>query len=335
MALSDSTQPASISRVRPLGNADSTPLCDYSLTLVERHWRWLLVGILLVQLLGFNGQWRVERDSALYLSTGRSLAEGRGYTYRGQPNHLIFPGLPYTIDAVFRMVQDQRRVAFPLLVVMLLMGWATLGLTYRLFYLYAGHSTAIVMTLGVGLTRLFYRYCFEILSDLPFLLGVMAFLAGYEAIVHRPHREEGSPYRPRWYDYALLVAGLTLAISMRIVVWVVLGAIVVSVVMRVIGRRAGKREIGVAVGGIVALGAFYVVFRAHGAHNGKLVDDYEGTLVSMLKHRNTLFHHLGENLRDLFPRGAMVKALFGCALWPPVNAVIGGLVVVIDRKSVV
>src|SRR5690348_6841373 len=107
MEISHSPRHASVTPVRPLVNADSIPVCHRSLTLLERYWVWLLAAIVIVQLLGFNGQWRVERDSALYLTTGRSLAEGHGYTYRGQPNHLIFPGLPYTIDALFRIFHTQ------------------------------------------------------------------------------------------------------------------------------------------------------------------------------------------------------------------------------------
>ncbi len=106
---------------------------------------------------------------------------GLGYSYRGIAHHLAYPGLPLLFAGIFRLLHTQSVV--PLLIVMLLMGWAALGLTYRLFLLHSDRPTAAMVTLGLGMTRLFYRYSYELLSDMPFLVAVMAVLVGLESIV--------------------------------------------------------------------------------------------------------------------------------------------------------
>ena len=120
-----------------------------------------------------------------------------------------------------------------------ILGLATLALTYRLFLLHTGRPTAVIITFGLGLTRLFYRYCFELLSDLPFLMGVMAFLAGYEAVFSRSHQSR----RPRWYDWALLLGGLLIAIAMRPAMWGLLMTVAVTLIWSLLRGFAGQRQV--------------------------------------------------------------------------------------------
>src|SRR5580658_10031941 len=101
-------------------------LADKLLTFADRHRHALFLLVVLLFLAGFNGQWRVERDSALYLTVARNLSTGHGYTYRAIPNNLIYPGLPSIFAGVFILCHTQSLV--PLLVLMLLMGFAALGL---------------------------------------------------------------------------------------------------------------------------------------------------------------------------------------------------------------
>src|ERR1700687_1617518 len=51
-------------------------LSDRILLTADRHRRNLFVLLFAVYLLGFSGQWRLEPDSALYLTIGRNLATG-------------------------------------------------------------------------------------------------------------------------------------------------------------------------------------------------------------------------------------------------------------------
>ena len=66
----------------------------------------------------------------------------------------------------------------------------------------------MLLTFGVGISRLFYRYCFELLSDMPFLFGVMAFLVGFEAVFYRSDPvHPDRPAKVAWYDWCCLLAG--------------------------------------------------------------------------------------------------------------------------------
>ena len=155
--------------------------------------------------------------------TGAHTAAGRGYTYHGASHHLAYPGLPWLFAGTFKIFGADSLL--PAHLILLLCGLATLALTYRLFYLHAGRPTAVLMTVALGISRTFYRYNFELLSDVPFLMGVMAFLAGYEAVFFRRYDRdvrEGLPSargKPRPYDWALLVGGLLVAMVMRPTMW--------------------------------------------------------------------------------------------------------------------
>jgi hypothetical protein len=240
--------------------------------------------------------------------------------------------LPYLLDLTFRTFHTES--LFPAEVVMLLLGWLTLGLTYRLFLLYAGRPTAVVMMVGLGMTRLFYKYCFEILTDLPFLLGVMAFLAGYEAIFYRrpvnglaPESEsEIGPSRAHWYDWVLLVCGLAVAISMRPVMWALLAAVVLALGWRAVRGKISALHIAVTLGVIAAVGLFYIV---DWGRRGPGVDDYEITIVHRLQDFHATAAQIPHNFHELFPDAALVKAVFGCRLWPLLNVTLGVLLFVL------
>src|SRR5688572_28825078 len=81
--------------------AEPKRACDRVLAWVDQHRYKLYAALVVFYLLGFNGQWRPEPDSALYLTIGRNLALGAGYTYHGAPHRLVFPGLPWLFAALF------------------------------------------------------------------------------------------------------------------------------------------------------------------------------------------------------------------------------------------
>ncbi|MDB5293212.1 MAG: hypothetical protein JWL69_4453 [Phycisphaerales bacterium] len=313
----------------PRAALESERLSDRVLTFADRNRYWLFASIILLYVLGFNGQWRVERDSALYLSIGRNLAEGQGYTYHDHPHHLAFPGLPVFFAFTFKAFHTDSLV--PALVLMLLMGWAVLALNYRLFLLHAGRPTAVLMTTGLGFTRLFYRYCFELMSDLPFLLGVMAFFVGFEALLERRSPDdvagaETSNRRARWFDWGLLVGGLVIAVAMRPTMWVLLVAIFLALMWRAVRGQMTMRQIAIGLAVISAATALSLMVLKRGG--SQAADDYSDYIRrEKIEHfGQTLHDAIHDNVPELFPRATFAKALFGCPIGP-LNIPAGVLVV--------
>jgi hypothetical protein len=282
------------------------------LQFADAHRWWLLASLVPILLLSFNGQWRIEPDSALYIAIGRNLATGQGYTYHGMPHHLAFPGLPLLLAGLFKIFGTKTLV--PALVVMPMIGVGVLLLTYRLFLLHADRPTAVMVTFGLGITRLFYRYCFEALTDLPFLLGVMAFLVGYEAIF-APRRAE-SAVRGRWYDWMLLVGGLGVAVVMRPAMWALLVAVIGAVAWSIVRGGARWKDIGICFGIVAAAGVIFYIFdpREHGISN--LMGGYEEDFFhEKLTHLGALARHVVENIVQVFSYSA-AQTMFGTPLAP-------------------
>jgi hypothetical protein len=318
----------SLGYARPPGFDESTAAWSGWLLLwADRYRKWVMLAILAIYLAGFNAQWRLEPDSALYLSIGQNLANGHGYTFQGRPNRLAYPGLPVLFAGIFKSTSTfgHGRSLVPELVIMLLMGMATLGLTYRLFLLSSGRPTAVIITTGVAMSRVFYRYNFELLSDLPFLLGVMSFLVGYEAIFHRRGVDPGGTAavtrrRVHWFDGLLLVAGLAVAIAMRPAMWALVFAVIAASVWSLL--RAGKRSLRwgqllICLAVIGAVAVFYIRDPRHAAqHPGQPAGPVYAEEDEMLNLR-------GDKLLAMVRRGqghvpmlvdAVTKAAFGMQL---------------------
>jgi hypothetical protein len=249
--------------------------CDRVLAFVDRHRCKLFLALAAFYLLGLSGQWRPEPDSALYLTIGRNLAVGEGYTYHGQSHRLVFPGLPLVFAGLFKLFGTDSLVPHHL--VMLAMGGASLALTYRLFLLHAGRPMAALVTLLVGVSQTFYRYNFELLTDLPFMFGVMAFLAGYEGVVHRHCADDPTPTpyprgKPHPLDWALLLLGLCFAIVTRPTMLALLVAVAGAAAWPILRGRFRWGSIAIFVVVAAAAVAFYV-FDPRGTGGG--AGDYE------------------------------------------------------------
>jgi hypothetical protein len=304
----------------PLPLAEPQRLSDKVLAIVDQYRDVLFLALFGMYLLGFNGQWRVERDSALYLTLARNWSQGLGYTYRGIPENLAYPGLPVMFAGVFKLLHTQSVV--PLLALMMLLGWAALGLTYRLFLLHSGRPTAVMVTLGLGMTRLFYRYSFELLSDMPFLVAVLAFLVGFESILFARRRDPN--HVPRWFDWVFLIGGLGVAMSMRPVMLLLLGAIVVGVMWSAFaGELPRIWAFIIAAIIVVATILFYSKLDIRHHHGVASVGGYEDYLldVKFAKPMTLLRQVFRENIPGLF-ESAAVKALFGAPLFVGMNTLL-------------
>ena len=161
--------PSSLSRPRPRQGAAATRgLLDWI--------SW--VGLALYGVCGLafwvRSDWRPEWDSAIYLLLGRSLAEGAGYRYLGQPFFLRPPGLPWLLS----VFAQEGRYDYELLNRWLLVA-AVAALASALLLLRARHSrpvAALVVAL-VGTSSLFLRQLNWVVADLPFVALLLASFA--------------------------------------------------------------------------------------------------------------------------------------------------------------
>jgi hypothetical protein len=307
------------------GAGDGDPRAyERVLAFVDRN-RYRLYGALAVfYLLAFSGQWRPEPDSALYLTIGRNLATGEGYTYHGESHRLVFPGLPLTFAGLFKVFGTDTLV--PQHLAMLLMGAAALALTYRLFLLHAGRPMAVLVTLLVGVCQTFYRYNFELLTDLPFMLSVMAFLVGYEGVVHRHAHDDPTPTpyprgKPHWIDWPLLLVGLCAAVVMRPTMIALLIAVAGAAMWPMLRGKVSWG--GIAVFVIVALaGVAFYHFDPRGSGGG----DYERMLLrpDLLAERwHRAVHY---NLPKLF-HPTVAEAVFAVDFSPLGNMLISAVLI--------
>jgi hypothetical protein len=276
--------------------------------IIDRH-RFVLFAMLAAfYLAAFNGEWQLEPDSALYLTLGRNIALGRGYTYHGMPHDLAYPGLPYALSVIFRTFGSHAVAAADLL--MILCGWAMIGCTYRLMDLAYDRPTAVVIALGVGISHELFRYCDEIMTDVPFAAGVVAFLAGYQGLFGPQVQRR----RRHWLDAALLVIGLIVVLFTRPTMVGLLAAWAGAIAWAAIRRRGVTkwRLIATALA-IVVMAALLLLDPRRGSHywGG---GDYETYAFSALTAnlRQRLANDVPANLADLFGATA-ARAFFG---WP-------------------
>ena len=275
----------------------AVPAVDHVLAFADRYRWWLWAFVAACYAAAFNGQWRVQPDAALYLSIGRNLAEGHGYTFLGQTNQLAYPGWPLLIGGTFKLFGSASMV--PIHLLMLAIAAGTLAATYRLFLLHAGRPTAVVVTVGVAVTKSFFVYALELWSDLPFAMAAMALLAGYEgAMVRRPGR------RSRWYDWALLGGGLVLAVATRPTGWPLLAAVALAVGVDAVRGRVRWGTLAAGAGVVLAVAVVWVAVDPR-RHAGTVGGTYEQFLLHRLAGDvGPLDRTLGQRIYGLFTQAA-------------------------------
>ncbi len=301
------------SPLSPNHSSNTRRLSDWLLNLADRYRVLIFIAIVLIYLAGFNGQWRPEPDAALYLSVGRNLAEGQGYTYHGQPHLLAYPGLPWLWALVYLVAPDNAMLVAHGL--MLLMGFAALALCYRLFLLHSNRAIAVWVTLGLAISRMFYRYCFELRSDVPFLLGVLAFLAGFEAIAYPRKKGDAAdaPLRkPQPFDWLLMVGGLGLAVVMRPTMWALLAAAIFATIRLIFMGR--KRWALATLVIVAAVGIAIFELNPDRAGDAHRWGQYEQAVINeALSGAGLARKAITENLPGLFDPAASA-AMFGLDL---------------------
>jgi hypothetical protein len=210
------------------GPSSSRPCASARLLRWVDRWRVpLLIYVLLGYLAGFNGQWRMSDDSCSHLVVARNIAEGHGYTHPDGLQVHLAPGLPYLVAATFRVFGTESLA--PALAVMWTASLVVLALTYWLFGLVGGRPLAVLMTLLLAHNVQFYSFGFRLLTEMPFLVGAMLLLVGYERI----HRRIG----PVAWNVVLIGAGFLVMAAFRSVALVFAAALLITLALELARRR--------------------------------------------------------------------------------------------------
>ncbi len=210
----------------------------------RRGWLWLVIAVLYA--VGFNGQWRIGPDSAIHVSIAKSLAQGDGFTHPTGLEDTVNPGLAHLTAGVFKLFGVDHFIAIN--VVMLLCSAGVLVLAYWVVRLRFGRATAVVIVCMLAVNETFYRYGYQVLTDMPFLLGLMGMLLGNELLHRRGARV--------WWGVGVIALAVLFMAAFRSVVLTVLAAGAMMVVYRVIRGQRWMRYTGVAavvIGVLVAL----------------------------------------------------------------------------------
>jgi hypothetical protein len=303
---------------RPNSLPAGRPLCLELLKALDRWRGYVFAAIAAIYLLGFNGQWLIEPDGGLYLNLARNLARGRGYTFGGIHHNTVYPGLPLALAALYRLFPSHFIFAADTLV--WLCALASLALVYRMVLLAYDRPTAVAIVLGVAISSQFYRYSFEILTEMPFLAGIMAVLAGHEGVFG-----VAGARRTRWWDWALLVGGLVIAITTRPTMIALLVAWIIALAFAAGVRRDWKVSGAIALC-VALLGTFLFLDPRRNAGQG--LGGYEQYAINHFRVFPQLKAAASFNLSRL-SHLLIVKSVFGLPLgpgaWWPLNALFGAV----------
>ncbi len=279
---------------------------------IARHRKVFWCILIGVYAFAFNGQWRIGKDSALYRGLAHSLASGRGYTFGEFGSRQVYPGLPVLLAGLEKCFS---LAAWPGIVVMHLMALGCLIFTYKLIRLRFPEWLAVIVTFTVGMNGWFLELTNELLTDIPFLLGVLIALYGWErlriTLLDQTTDDSRSPKRivkPLIY----LFVGLALAAVMRPTFLVLAMAWVLVCVWGLLaGPKRGFYFLCLAILFIVWLGVALTDPRVRGFK--PLQGGYEQDALNSLR-------QAAQNIRKNFPEltgTEMNFSFFGEKWWPP------------------
>ena len=220
--------------------------------LLEPWWRyrvWIAGGIALLYVLAWTGVWRMEPDSALYANLGRSLAAGEGMI-NGKG---LADDSPVGLPLVLALTGGPGRAVQTF---MLACAGLSLGLGYLMLRRAVGVRLALAVILLTATNRLFFEMSVGLLTEIPFMVGLMMVGLGHE--MRREGCADGNGDRrgaaPR-RAWALIGLGFVVMGLFRSVALVVAAAYVLNeawdIVVTPARRRVGWLILGAGVGGAV------------------------------------------------------------------------------------
>lgn len=302
--------------------SDSFMTLDTPFTRWLVRWRWVFFGLLgVLVVLPFNGQWRIGLDSALYRGVAENLVNGKGYVFAGLPQRQIYPGLPFLLAGFHKITGDNNIV--PVLVFMNLCAFGVILGVYGLIRERFATWIAVVVTCGVGLNVRFIQQAHEIMTDMPFLLGVVLAMLGWEWMGHNERRK-------RRFAYVFFGVGLFLAAVMRPTFWVLALALVVTCVWNVVRYRHKTSLIGLGV--LLGVGLLFSVLDPRVVGVNLLKGGYEREFLSLVvQFQERAQMNFLKLLTQELPESFFAETLTYFA-FPAVTLILGGSLMVLWRK---
>ena len=269
----------------------------------DRRRTWLFAGIAALMLLGFNGQWRIGPDSAIHVTVARNLAEGAGPTHPTGLDQTVQPGLAWLTALTFHLFGTDRFAAIDAL--MLLCAAGTLALTYWVMRLHFDRRTAVIVVCMLAVNETFYRYGYHVLTDMPFLLGLMLLLLGAEWM------QRGQKGWQVYAGFILMLLAILVMAAFRSIVLTVLAAGGLWVIYRMIRGPSRLPYVGMAV---TAGGAWLIAWLIIGG--GPAKDEAKAmALFTDQTFGETLHRVIFENGPALLTEN-LPEAMFGADLGP-------------------
>lgn len=253
-----------------------------------RHRKAVALGIVLFYVLSFNGLWRIGPDSGLYLSLGRSIARGEGYTYHGAPHLLGYPGLPYLIAGA--MTISERHAVAIVDGMMLLMGLGSIYLAWQMFRRITRPGAAVVMAALLAANLNLYRLSFQILTDMPFLLGAMMVLLGglMSGVLPPPRLDEQAVRttgRGRIVGAGMLLLGLLICAYTRPMFPALAICVVAAGIVAVIAQRRWRGVLMLMALAVCVLGVYLLAGSSDPRRAGVFSPDlYEESIRALIRY---------------------------------------------------
>jgi hypothetical protein len=140
---------------------------------VRRVVTWAIVALYLASV---SHHWYISSDSALYLLLGKSLANGDGYALWGRPHVNVPPAYPAILAAMMRIGLGDM---WWLNLGMAVTGLAAMWFGYKLLQEQTSSGLAMLVAITVAVSTEMHQRSVQQLSDVPFMLLVMAGLWCY------------------------------------------------------------------------------------------------------------------------------------------------------------
>lgn len=273
----------------------------------RRLWLWLALG--LIYIIGFNGQWRLGPDSAIHVTIAQSLAQGQGFAHPTGLEDTVNPGLAYLTAASFRLFGIDQ--FYTINALMLLSAAAVLVLTFWVVRLRFDRPTAVLVVTMLGINETFYRYGYQVLTDMPFLLGLMLMLLCIEWL----HRKDTRP----WVAAGLIIVSIAVMAAFRSVVATVIAAGILAAIYRSLKAPGGGLY---ALGAVVAAGVLWAMRWLTGGvaetrDEGRVLEQVTETPLADTLHR--VFIENGPSLLTENLPEAVFAVDFGTAVSLPIG----------------